>query len=118
MGALADQAALEFRQRTKHVKDKPPLRGRRVEGLGQAAEPDTPQPQSFNGFDQLLHRPRQAVELPHDQRVATAREFERVMQSRAPAIRAPSPVDEESDVSEQAKPTIVFPWALGRWIML
>ena len=79
LGALADQAALEFRQRTKHVKDKPPLRGRRVEGPGQAAEPDTPQPQSFDGFDSLLHRPRQAIQLPHDKRVAAAREFERVM---------------------------------------
>ena len=32
LGALADQAALEFRQRAKHVKNQPPLRGRRVEG--------------------------------------------------------------------------------------
>jgi hypothetical protein len=77
--ALADQAALEFRQRTKHVKDQPPLRGRRVEGFGQTAKPDTPHPQGFDGFDQLLHRPRQAVELPHNERVAAPREFERVM---------------------------------------
>jgi hypothetical protein len=26
LGALPDQAALEFRQRTKHVKNQPPLR--------------------------------------------------------------------------------------------
>jgi len=83
LGALADQAALEFRQRTKHMKNQPPLCGRRVEGFGQAAKPDTPDPQGFDGFDQLLHRSRQAVELPHDQRVAAAREFERVMQGRA-----------------------------------
>jgi hypothetical protein len=38
-----------------------------------------PDPQSFDGLDQLFHRPRQAVELPHDQRVVAAREFERVM---------------------------------------
>jgi hypothetical protein len=38
LGALADQTALEFRQRTKHVKNQPPLRGRRVEGFGQAAK--------------------------------------------------------------------------------
>jgi hypothetical protein len=31
----------------------------------------------------LLHRPRQPVELPHDEHVAAAREFEGVMQSRA-----------------------------------
>jgi hypothetical protein len=34
----------------------------------------------FDSFDQLLHRTRQAVELPHDQRIAAAREFEGVMQ--------------------------------------
>src|SRR5271170_1681702 len=79
LGALPDQAALELRQRAKHVKNQPPLRGRRVEGFGQAAKPDTPHPQGFDGFDQLLHRPRQPVELPHDERVAAAREFERVM---------------------------------------
>jgi hypothetical protein len=54
LGTLPDQAALEFRERAKHVKNQSPLRGRRVEGLSQAAEPDTPQPQSFDGFDQLL----------------------------------------------------------------
>ena len=80
LGALSDQAALEFRQRAEHVKDQPPLRRRRVEGFGQAAKPDVSQPQFLDGFDQLLHRPRQAVELPHNQRVAAAREFERVVQ--------------------------------------
>ncbi len=83
LGALADQAALEFRKRAKHVKNQTPLRGRRVEGFGQTAKPDAPYPQGFDGFDQLLHRPRQAIELLHDQRVAAAREFERVMQGRA-----------------------------------
>src|SRR5271163_1928227 len=43
------------------------------------AKPDTPDPQGFDGFDQLLHRPCQTVELPHDERVAAAREFERVV---------------------------------------
>ena len=36
--------------------------------------------QFLDGFDQLLHRARQAVELPHDQRVAAAREFQRFAQ--------------------------------------
>jgi hypothetical protein len=80
LGALPDQAALEFRQRAEHVKDQSPLRDRRIEGFRQAAKPDTPDAQSFDCFDQLLHRPRQAVELSHYQRVAAAREVERVMQ--------------------------------------
>ncbi len=32
--ALSDETALEFRQRAKHVKNKPPLCSRRVEGFG------------------------------------------------------------------------------------
>src|SRR5215213_3900450 len=38
-------------------------------------------PQGFNGFDQLLHRARQAVKLPNDHRIAAARKFEGIMQS-------------------------------------
>jgi len=30
LGALPDQTSLEFRQRAKHVKNQPALRGRRV----------------------------------------------------------------------------------------
>lgn len=81
LGALSDQAALEFRQCAKHVKNEPPLRRRRVEGFGQAAKSDAARPQGFDGFDQLLHRPRQTVEFPHDQCVTTTGKFERVMQS-------------------------------------
>jgi len=62
------------------MKNRPTLRGRRVEGFGQAAKTDTSQPQFLDGFDQLLHRARQAVELPHNQRVAAAGEFQRVAQ--------------------------------------
>ena len=40
-------------------------------------------PKIFDGLDQLLHRPRQVVELPHDERVAAAREFDGVMPSEA-----------------------------------
>jgi hypothetical protein len=32
LGALSDQAALEFRQRAEHMKDEPPLRGQRASG--------------------------------------------------------------------------------------
>ena len=83
LGALPDQAALELRQCAKHVKDQPPLCGSRIESFGQAAKPDASHSQVLDGFDQLLHRTRQPIELPHDQRVAAAREFERVIQGRA-----------------------------------
>jgi hypothetical protein len=80
LGALSDQAALEFRQCAEHVKNEAPLRRRRVESFGQAAKRDIFQPQFLNGFDQLLHRTRQAIELPYDQRIAAARKFQRVAQ--------------------------------------
>jgi hypothetical protein len=45
LGALPDQAALEFSQRAKHMKNKPAQRSRRVEGFSQAAKTDAPHPQ-------------------------------------------------------------------------
>jgi hypothetical protein len=62
------------------VKNEPTLRGRGVESFRQAAKTDAFQPQVFDGFDQLLHRTRQPIELLHNQRVAAACEFESIMQ--------------------------------------
>ena len=98
LGSLSDQTALEFRQRAKHVENQPSLCGRGVEGFGQTAKPDAPHPEVFDGFDQLLRRARQPIELPHDQRVAATREFERVMQSRAVC-------DGSSTVKRRRQPT-------------
>jgi hypothetical protein len=75
----------------KHVKNERSLRGRRVERFGQNAKPDAPDPQVFDGFDQLLHRLRRTVELPHDQRVAAAREFKGVMQGAPIRDRTSTP---------------------------
>jgi hypothetical protein len=99
LGALPDQTALEFRQRAEHVKDKPTLRGRRVEGFGQAAKADTSQSQFLDGFDQLLHRARQAVELPYDQGVSAAREFQGVAQGWSIRSRARHLLDENLPTS-------------------
>jgi hypothetical protein len=40
LDAFPKQAALEFRRRAKHMKNSPTLRGRRVDGFGQAAKTD------------------------------------------------------------------------------
>ena len=40
LGALPDQTALKLCQCPKHMENQPALRGRRVEGFGQAAKPD------------------------------------------------------------------------------
>jgi hypothetical protein len=69
--------ALELRQRANHMKNQPPLRGRRVEGFGQAAKPDTlTRSASTVLINYFIDRAR-LIELPHDQRVAAARELER-----------------------------------------
>jgi hypothetical protein len=68
--SVSYQEDVEVAAMTVMVRETPSLRCRRVEGFGQAAKPDAPQPQGLDGFDQLLHRSCQPVELPHDQRVA------------------------------------------------
>jgi hypothetical protein len=80
--ALADEAALEFRQCPKLLKNQSPLRGRRVEGFGQAARPEASRRQVFNCLDRLLRRPRWQVELLDDHRVAPTSEFEDFMRSQ------------------------------------
>jgi hypothetical protein len=40
LDAFPKQAALESRQRAKHMKNKPTFRGHRVDGFGQAAKTD------------------------------------------------------------------------------
>jgi hypothetical protein len=49
LGAFPDQTAFEFRKRTKHVKNQPPLCGRRVEDFGQTAKTDAAYSKVFNG---------------------------------------------------------------------
>ena len=48
LSALTDQTALEFRQCAEHVKNQPPLRGRRVERFG---------PPSFPASTRLIRSP-------------------------------------------------------------
>ena len=78
--ALSNEAALEFRQRAKHVKNKSALSGRRVDGFRQAAKTDTLLLRLPDGFDQLFRRARRAVELSQHHRVATTCEFQCVAQ--------------------------------------
>jgi len=60
------------------VKHKQALRARRVELFGQTVKADVSEAELFDCLDQLLHRPRQPVELPHDKGVAAAGVVERV----------------------------------------
>jgi hypothetical protein len=53
LSALSDQAALECRKRTKHVKNRRPFA---VVVSGASVKP-----RNFDGFDRLLHRTRAAA---------------------------------------------------------
>jgi hypothetical protein len=74
---IEDDYKSEFRQPGGAL---PPLQG--LDGLGRSSDPP---PLCTNPLRCTLYGYpfRQAVELPHDERIAAAREFERVMQSRA-----------------------------------
>jgi hypothetical protein len=50
LSALPDQAAPEFRQSAKYVKNQPSLRGRRVQGLRSGCETRCLSPESFRWF--------------------------------------------------------------------
>lgn len=74
--SLPDQPALELRERAEHVKHEASLRRRRVKSFRQAAKVDPAFSQRLHGFDQLFQGARQAIQLPHHQRVAAARELQ------------------------------------------
>jgi hypothetical protein len=78
---------LEFSERAEHVKDKTPLRRRRVDGFRQRTKANPPRPQLFNRLDQLLDGASEAVELPHNQRVARPRKFQSLFQFRTVSAR-------------------------------
>lgn len=88
LGALADQAALELRQRAEHGKDKSPSRRRRVDGFRQPAKTDAAQAQHLGGLDQLLDGTSWPVELPDNKGVALARLFQRLGELEAVSDRA------------------------------
>jgi len=69
---LADQAVLELGERAKEVKDQPTTAAVGVDGFGERSEADAALVKVVDDLDQVLQRPREAVELPDHQRVALA----------------------------------------------
>jgi hypothetical protein len=74
LGAFPDQPSLEFRQRSKHMKKKPSLRGRRVDGFGQAAKTDADSGRSSDTADDPRVDPEQAEQSVEEVCKATRRE--------------------------------------------
>jgi hypothetical protein len=62
--------------------------GRRVDRFGERPETDIPAVHQLDRFSQLLHRPGQTVELPHNQGIAVAHIVECRGQLRPVALRA------------------------------
>ena len=87
-GALADQVALEFGQRREDVEDQLAARGRGVGMLLQAFEADAARIERVHGFDQVLERAAEPVELPDDEGVTLAQIVQRRLQAGAVGLRA------------------------------
>ncbi len=68
-GALSNQAALELSQRSEDLEYQPAARGRGVNRLLQAPEPNSSILESLNCLDQVLERPPQAIQSPDNERV-------------------------------------------------
>ena len=81
-GALADTAALELRQRRREVEVELPHRGGRIDVFRQYFEMDFTLFQRVDDRDKVDKGPAQAVQLPHDQRVAGAQEAQRIIEAR------------------------------------
>jgi hypothetical protein len=88
LGALADQVALEFGQRCEDVEDQLAARRRGVDMLLQAFEADAARVERVHGFDQVLERAAEPVELPDDEGVALAQIVQRRLQAGAAGLRA------------------------------
>ena len=95
MGALPDQIALKLGKRAEDVEHEHPARRGGVDLLGERSETDTARCQFADLLDQVAHRTAEPVELPHDQHVARANEFERPRQARAVVLRAGSMILEQ-----------------------
>ena len=61
---------LELGERAKEVKDQPTTAAVGVDGFGERSEADAALVKVVDDLDQVLQRPREAVELPDHQRVA------------------------------------------------
>lgn len=66
-------------------------RCRRVDILGQGPETDLAGFERFDGFDKLFQRPRQAIQLPDNQRVAFPDILKGGLQLRPLPLRAGGP---------------------------
>jgi hypothetical protein len=89
LGAFPEQAALEFRQRAKHVKNMPSLRGRYVEASVRLRKP-MPFTRRFSMVSINCFIERAKRSLPHNHRVAAARECQYLAQGWSIRHRAPT----------------------------
>ncbi len=95
-GPLADDLALELRERAEDVEGEPPAAGGGVDVLGQRPERDLARLELLDELDQVLEAAAEAVQAPDDERVAGLQEREALVEL--------GPVFERSgaDVAEDA----------------
>jgi len=95
LGALADQVALELRQRAEDMEDQLAAARRRVELLGQAPEADPAPLQPVQGRDQRRQGTPEPVEPPDGERVARPEVGQGRSQPRPLRLRTAHGVGEE-----------------------
>jgi hypothetical protein len=93
-GALADQVALELRERAEHVEDEPAAAGRRVDALVQRTKPDVSIAELVHGVHEVDQRAAEPVQPRHHDRVALARIREGLGAAGSIGIRATDDVSE------------------------
>lgn len=69
-GALADQLPLEFSQRPENTEHELAPGGRRVDALGERPEPDLLRLEIIDQGEEVLERPPEPVQTPHNDHIA------------------------------------------------
>lgn len=90
-----NQRPLELSKRPEHRQHEPSTGRGRVDSLGQRAQMNPPARQRLYEFQQVLERPGQTVEPPHDQGVAWPQVSKTLVEFRARGHRAADPLIHE-----------------------
>lgn len=81
--SFANQRALELRERGHDMKQQRPTRRSRVDALGERSKLNASYAELVDQFDELRQRAPQAVQTPHDQRIALGQRSHRLAEAGA-----------------------------------
>jgi len=102
-GALADELALELRERAEDVEDELPAGARGVDRLGEEAESDLSLLEELNEVDEVAEAAAQPIELPDDDGVPRAEVVEHLRELGTIGPRTARVVDEQAGAADSAQ---------------